>query len=246
MEKQQQAEEGATNGQTGHTNKRKIEEIEGGRRTGRLDAFVIRKKADTPKKLKAPSIEIVVQNGRSVVTYEKSVLSEDECAELSQEVLIAGHWSRDVIPTFGKNVLSPRLVCSFGDVGTAYRYSGMIRKGTGWPEVLLAIKRLVEERANQPYNYVLCNLYKDGDDYIGWHADKEGDIVPGSTIASVSLGAKRLFKLRHEQTKEVKEVWLEPGSLLLMKGDTQKHYKHCTVTENRINLTFRLVNHRSG
>jgi len=170
MEKQQ-AEEGAASGQTGHTNKRKIEEIEGespGRPTGRLDAFVIRRKADTPKKLKAPSIETVVQNGRSVVTYEKSVLSEDECAELSQEVLIAGHWSRDVIPMFGNNVLSPRLVCSFGDVGTAYRYAGMTRKGTGWPEGLLAIKRLVEERANQPYNYVLCNLYKDGDDYIGW------------------------------------------------------------------------------
>jgi len=65
-------------------------------------------------------------------------------------------------------------------------------------------------------------------------------------IASLSLGAPRRFLLRHEKKrgKSVSLV-LGHGSLLVMAGATQHHYRHAVPKEDdsgeRINLTFRRV-----
>ena len=88
-----------------------------------------------------------------------------------------------------------------------------------------------------------------GDDLplgMGWHADDEKSIVPNSTIASVSLGAERIFHFKHKQTKQLIKIKLEHGSLLLMKGETQHHWLHALpkttkVEAARINLTFRAM-----
>ena len=76
----------------------------------------------------------------------------------------------------------------------------------GYPE-LLSLKVRVEEAttvaayANLPlprtgYNAVLCNLYRHGNDSVGLHADAEPEMGP--VIASVSLGAERLFRLKRK------------------------------------------------
>jgi len=66
-------------------------------------------------------------------------------------------------------------------------------------------------------------------------------------IASVSLGATRDFVLRHRTRPElVQSISLAHGSLLVMEGETQMHWRHCVprrkrVSTPRINLTFRHV-----
>jgi len=92
----------------------------------------------------------------------------------------------------------------------------------------------------------LGNWYRDGQDSMGWHADNEKVLGPNPWIASLSLGATRLFKLRHNRTGQSIDVPLTAGGLLIMGGSLQHHWRHCvpksrTATGPRVNLTFRHV-----
>jgi alkylated DNA repair dioxygenase AlkB len=40
------------------------------------------------------------------------------------------------------------------------------------------------------FNSVLANLYRDGRDRMGWHADNERELARVPVIASLSLGAR--------------------------------------------------------
>jgi len=97
---------------------------------------------------------------------------------------------------------------------------------------------------------MLLNLYRDGQDTMGWHSDDEKSLGENPQIASVSLGASRKFVLREKNNRKNKHsMVLEDGSLLLMLGETQKLWQHSlprtkVSMNSRINLTFRLVGPR--
>ena len=106
------------------------------------------------------------------------------------------------------------------------------------------MKKRVEERSGENFNSCLLNLYHDGSQGMGWHSDDEPSLVRDSAIASVSLGVERKFSFKHRETKETVALMLERGSLLVMKGETQRFWRHALpktkkVASPRINLTFR-------
>ncbi|MFP3473048.1 alpha-ketoglutarate-dependent dioxygenase AlkB, partial [Micrococcus sp. SIMBA_144] len=76
------------------------------------------------------------------------------------------------------------------------------------------------------YNSCLLNLYHDGSEGMAWHSDAEKDLKKQGAIASLSLGAERKFAFKHKETKIKKELILENGSLLVMKGSTQNYWLH--------------------
>ena len=97
------------------------------------------------------------------------------------------------------------------------------------------------------YNAALCNLYRNGNDSVGLHADAEPEMGP--VIASVSLGAERLFRLKRQDGTVAFAERLPHGSLLIMAGATQQNYKHevpkePSINQVRINLTFRRIEHK--
>jgi alkylated DNA repair dioxygenase AlkB len=145
---------------------------------------------------------------------------------------------------FGKEIISKRKVAFYGDDGIEYTYSNKTKKGLVWTEHLLKIKSIVEDYTQVNYNGCLLNLYHDGNEGMGWHSDDEKEILPNSSIASVSLGIERKFSFKNKSSKETVSVQLENGSLLEMKGAIQKHWLHALpkskkITKPRINLTFR-------
>jgi alkylated DNA repair dioxygenase AlkB len=144
----------------------------------------------------------------------------------------------------------PRLTAFVGDAGVVYRYSGVCHAGGGWPDDLLDIRRRTEEAAGVRFNGVLLNLYRDGSDSMGRHADAEPELGPNPLVASVSLGAVRSFVLRHRTSQQRRTIDLAPGSLLLMGGTLQHHWVHELPKMNaagaRINLTFRQFITRQG
>jgi alkylated DNA repair dioxygenase AlkB len=109
------------------------------------------------------------------------------------------------------------------------------------------IKTKIETKTKQQFTTCLCNLYRDGQDSNGWHADNEKELGQNPIIASVSFGAERLFKLKHRTDKTLKhDIVLQHGSLLIMQGKTQHHWLHQIpktrkITSERINLTFRII-----
>jgi alkylated DNA repair dioxygenase AlkB len=96
------------------------------------------------------------------------------------------------------------------------------------------------------FNTCLANLYRDGKDSMGWHADNEKVLGENPVIASISLGGVRRFQWKHKTKSLKKELALEHGSLLLMKGSMQHFWKHqlpktTKQISPRINLTFRKI-----
>jgi alkylated DNA repair dioxygenase AlkB len=157
-------------------------------------------------------------------------------------------WEQHLIRIHGREIASPRLSAWYGDPDAHYSYSGLSLEPRPWLPVIAELKARVEATCGSPFNSVLLNLYRDGVDSMGWHSDDEHELGERPVIASLSLGATRRFRLRHRRRKDLEPVAidLESGSLLIMKGDTQRFWKHQIAktrraVEARVNLTFRNI-----
>jgi alkylated DNA repair dioxygenase AlkB len=160
-------------------------------------------------------------------------------------------WHAEALKIMGKQIIAPRLVCWYGDANAIYCYSGISHQPLPWIPVLSQIKQQICQFSGFEFNSVLGNLYRNGQDSMGWHADKEKQLGINPAIASLSLGAERLFKLRHRKTNQTIDIKLEHGSLLIMAGSLQHHWRHCVPKTQRsvtprINLTFRYIHPESG
>ena len=149
----------------------------------------------------------------------------------------------------GWTVMAPRLVSFHGDPGTGYVYSGLHHEPRPWTPTLDRLREQVQEASGLELNAVLANLYRDGRDSMGWHADAEAEIGPSPSdrwVASLSLGAKRRFVLKARQDDERRVFELGGGDLLVMRGTTQTHWRHALPKTKRevgprLNLTFRHI-----
>ena len=156
-------------------------------------------------------------------------------------------WRLDSILMFGKMIPQPRFTAWYGDEGKSYKYSGLTMQPKPWNEGLLTLKKAIEPLAKVTFNSVLLNWYRDGQDHMGWHADNEPELGKNPTIASVNFGVSRRFLLRRKDNKNEKiEILLHHGSLLLMRSAMQHFWQHslpkaAKVKENRVNLTFRVI-----
>jgi alkylated DNA repair dioxygenase AlkB len=169
-----------------------------------------------------------------------------ESDRLLQQLQAELAWQEEAIFIYGRWVKVPRLMCWYGDSGACYRYSGVDHQPMPWTPVLQAIRQKVEQQCNCVFNSVLANLYRDGNDSMGCHADDEKELGRNPVIASVSLGDERLFKLHHKKTKDKLDIVLGHGDLLIMAGNLQHHWMHAVPKTKkpktaRINLTFREI-----
>lgn len=181
------------------------------------------------------------------VRYFPALFTLQESDTVFHQLMENINWKQEAIKLFGKAVLQPRLTAWYGDAGKSYSYSGITMQPLPWSTLLLQLKQKAEAIASQGFNSALLNLYRNGQDSMGWHRDNEKELGKDPVIASLSFGATRVFKLRHVQDKKhVLSIALEPGSLLLMQGATQHHWLHqlpktALITGPRINLTFRRI-----
>jgi len=156
-------------------------------------------------------------------------------------------WEQHRLRIFGREIDSPRLSCWIGDADAAYTYSRTRFEPRAWTPALSELRDELNRICGQVYNSVLCNLYRNGHDAMGWHSDSEPELGPAPVIASLSFGATRRFRLRRKHDRDQRlQIDLEAGSLLLMAGATQANYRHDlprtrAVTGARINLTFRRI-----
>ncbi|WP_198405760.1 alpha-ketoglutarate-dependent dioxygenase AlkB family protein [Chitinophaga caeni] len=181
------------------------------------------------------------------VYFFPNFFGDEESRELFESLYHELHWKHKPIKIFGKEIMQPRLTAFYGDPGTSYTYSGLQQAAIPWHPALSGIKRKIETACPEPFNCVLANLYRDGQDSMGWHRDNEESLGACPTIASVSLGASRSFQMRDYATKSTRLSFeLGNGSLLIMSGETQQYWEHQVpkskpISSPRINLTFRHI-----
>ncbi len=178
--------------------------------------------------------------------YFGRILSEQEEKQFFEILLKDVEWKQDEVIIFGKRIVTKRMTGWYGEKEFEYTYSKITRKAKIWTPELIELKNLVEEKTGLEFNSCLLNLYHTGEEGMSWHSDAEAELGKQPAIASVSLGAQRRFVLKHKSSAEKVELQLEPGSLLLMAGETQKYWLHSLpkskkIKEPRINLTFRNI-----
>jgi alkylated DNA repair dioxygenase AlkB len=185
---------------------------------------------------------IINQDGQA--HYFGMILNAEQKHIYFNELLNKIEWTNENLVMFGKEITTKRKVAFYADDLIAYTYSNKTKKGLAWTPLLIEIKQLVSSYTGSNYNACLLNLYHNGDEGMGWHSDDEKEIIPNSSIASLSLGAERKFSIKHKISKETQSILLEHGSLLEMLGTFQKNWLHSMpkskkIIAPRINLTFR-------
>lgn len=183
------------------------------------------------------------------VRYFTGLWTKKECDENIRDLEALEDWERRQIVVCGRECMQNRLTCFYArDPTLNYRYSGIENSNCkGFPSVVERICKKVSEKLGIEFNYCLLNKYSDGRQTIGWHADDERDLAPGSVIASCSFGAERFFDLRRRDDHSKKtRLNLANGSMVVMGKGTQEHYHHqvpqqAKITKPRYNLTFRVV-----
>ena len=158
-------------------------------------------------------------------------------------------WQQRSIHIMGRTVRQPRLTAWYGDPEASYTYSGLKHDPLPWTETLTLIREQLFDMLGAQFNSVLLNLYRDGNDSIGFHSDNEVELGERPVIASVSFGATRKITFRHKKSLHLPvHVKLADHDLLIMAGDTQKNWLHgiekTSKAGQRINLTFRTIYHK--
>jgi alkylated DNA repair dioxygenase AlkB len=176
-------------------------------------------------------------------------------------------WEQREIVIFGRRIAQPRLIAWAGAL--PYRYSGQTLEPRPAPGMLADLLDRVNEACDGSFNHVLANLYRNGRDSMGMHADDEPELGPSPLVASLSLGVTRRFVFATRRVKgpskgarpanpdsrsQRRQIALAHGTLLVMGGAFQHHHRHGLPKQarieplpgcgpERISLTFRRVLH---
>ena len=181
------------------------------------------------------------------IFYYPTFLSKKEADLLYAVFLETTPWQKDNISVYGKTYEHPRLTSLYGLNEKPYSYSNISMHPNPMTPILKDLLSKIENKTEHSFNAVLLNLYRDGKDSNGWHADNEKELGENPIIASISLGQERYFHLKHREIKEERfKIKLAHGSLLLMAGALQHHWLHqipktTRPLKQRINLTFRNI-----
>lgn len=182
-----------------------------------------------------------------LLEYYPDFLSPDAASALNEEIITKTKWTQTSIRMYDKILSTPRLIAWYAAPGRIYQLAGKGIDAMPWTPALATLKQEVEDKSGYRFNSVLLNYYRDQNDSVAWHRDKESELGNRPVIASVSLGQVRDFEFRavNDHSKKY-SLPLQHGSLLLMKGDLQVYWEHRIAKSKkqmlpRINLTFRQI-----
>lgn len=181
------------------------------------------------------------------IHYFPKFLNKSDANHLFKTLFQQTNWRLDQVKVFGKLYNQPRLTALYSTTSIPYSYSGLTMQPEAFPNYLLPLKQRIELTCKHEFNSLLLNLYRNGDDSNGWHADNEKELGINPVIASVSLGEERPFHFKHRSISHHRhKITLNHGSLMLMSGEMQHHWLHQIAKTKRkigprINLTFRTL-----
>jgi len=184
---------------------------------------------------------------KDLLEYKEHFLSAEEADLLLNTLLHNTRWEQQTQEMYGKTVLTPRLTAWYGEAETYKPADKNTSNANIWTPELYHLKERIEKEFGYQFNGVLLNLYRDNNDSVAWHRDKESRYGKRPVIASVSLGQTRNFDFRQKDHHSSKyRLPLPHGSLLIMKGGLQENWEHRIAKSTRqmkprINLTFRWI-----
>lgn len=187
----------------------------------------------------------------ATVELQRGFIAADSCDQILERLTETIEWEQRDVVVRGNTYKQPRLVAWYGT--GAYTYSGMTLEPKPLTRLLQRLQEKVEEATGKSYNSVLLNRYVAGQNHgIGHHSDDEPELGREPTIAMLTFGEGRELEftpktwlLKRHPDAATKRVETPAGSLLVMRGLTQKNWKHGVPKRrgqrDRITLTFRTI-----
>lgn len=183
---------------------------------------------------------ILVEDGEGGIRYWPQFVDAECAARWFTNIRDEVQWHSERRPMYDRVVEVPRLTSGYALDGS-----------DAMPAALREAADAMRAGLGVTFTHVGLNYYRDGRDSVAPHNDKLHSIVPGWPIALLSLGAARRMDIRQKQRtggQPKRRGWrieLEPGSVLVMSFDSQKHYDHgvpkvLVQVEPRISLAFRV------
>lgn len=128
----------------------------------------------------------------------------------------------------------------------SYKYSNSEFFAVQWNETFYKLSNEITNITKEPYNCILINYYRDGNDYIAYHKDDEKDLL-NEYIPCLSIGGKRIFSLKDKYTKHEEKIdkYVFNNDLVIINKEINKNYYHSIlkskINDLRISLTFRYI-----
>ncbi|ABC31898.1 Alkylated DNA repair protein [Hahella chejuensis KCTC 2396] len=187
---------------------------------------------------------ITIANG--ALTLIHPLLADADAAFVLEDLTQHLDWRQDSLRIQGRTIPIPRLQAWYGEPHCHYAYSGLRLNPTPFSPLLQQLRHIASEHAAAKFNCALCNLYRNGQDSVSWHADDEPELGPAPIIASFSFGATRTFQIKPKRGGQTLAIELLHNSLLIMSGDMQRHWRHQLPKTKapvgpRVNLTYRYI-----
>jgi alkylated DNA repair dioxygenase AlkB len=148
-----------------------------------------------------------------------------------EELLASARWQQRVSTVYDRTGPEPRLTAGWDTDTTAAERGGAA--GEPAPPLLAELAAALSQRYDVAFDRVWVNLYRDGNDSVAWHRDRNHRVMSRPLVATVSLGGRRRFQLRRRGTTRI-ACTLEPGpgDLVVMGGQCQRDWEH-TVPKTR-------------
>ena len=180
------------------------------------------------------------------LTFWPDWLDNERADACLHTAIDSASWQADNISMFGKSIPVPRLHRWYCEPLVSYEWSGIKMRANPFPQWLDHLRLRVQSETGCKFNSCLANYYRTGMDSVDWHADDEEILGDKPIVASISLGAARIFQLRHRLTKQRYDLNLPHGSLSMMGPGVQQYWQHrvpkCkSLAQPRVNFTFRMM-----
>jgi alkylated DNA repair dioxygenase AlkB len=167
-----------------------------------------------------PTIDVSYDGLRRIVLDEKSWV--DYCPgwlagsdSVFEQLASTARWQQRMVTMWDKELLEPRLTAGWS---TSARHV---------PPLLAEMCRLLSGRYEVEFDSVWVNLYRDGQDSVAWHGDRNRLVMDRPMVATVSLGARRRFLLRQRGSSRIAhELMPGAGDLVVMGGECQQEWEH--------------------
>ena len=176
--------------------------------------------------------------GDGDIRLHRGWLARDRADALLETIRTTTVWRRERRTMYDSVVDIPREQAWYGE-GPPDLMAGPMQ------DDVALVRSELESLLSVRFAYVLFNRYRDGNDSVAWHSDREAARIVQPVIALLTLGATRAFDVREKATPQrIVSVDLDHRDLLVMSGASQATYEHrvsklARRVGERISLTYR-------
>jgi alkylated DNA repair dioxygenase AlkB len=136
--------------------------------------------------------------------------------DLLADVVARAPWRQRTVTMHGRLLAEPRL----------HAWYGVDPHDDAVPPVFGVIAEVLGPRYERAFTHLGAALYRDGHDSVAWHGDRIPHEIVDPIVAIISLGERRVLRMRPKGGGQSQPFVLHGGDLFVMGGTSQRTWEH--------------------